>query len=115
MAGRSRGELVLADARRPVAPAGRRHGPGLPRSAAAVREVPPSPVRTLEPGGLLRPSRLLLSAWPQGPGRAAALFLGAPAHEQRDQPDDRQADRAEDPRWAVPDDCARRRPEAQAG
>ncbi len=37
----------------------RRHGPGVPRPAAPVRQVPPPPVRGLEPGRLLRLRRLL--------------------------------------------------------
>ena len=76
MAGRPGRQLVLADARRSAAPARRRHRPGLPRPASAVRQVPSSPLRTLEPGRLLRPGRLLLAPGPQGLRRAAAVLFG---------------------------------------
>ena len=46
--------------------------------AAAVRQVPPPPVRALGPGRLLRPGRLLHAAGPQELRRAAAVLRVAP-------------------------------------
>ena len=78
MAGRAGDQLVLADARRSTASGHRRHGPGLPGHAAAMRPLPPSSVRTLGPGRLLRPGRVLHAPGPQE-FRPAAAVLSPPA------------------------------------
>src|SRR5213592_4227747 len=53
----SRGEGCLGSARG--------HGATLSRPADSVRPLPPPSVREMEPAGLLRLFRVLLSGWPQ--------------------------------------------------
>lgn len=78
-------QLVLADARRPAAPAGERHGPGVPRPAPAVRQMPP-PLRALEPGRLLRAGGLLHPARPQELRRTATVLRRPHPHHRRAPP-----------------------------
>ena len=108
-------QLVLANARRPIAPSDGRHRAGLSRHSAAMRPLPSSPLRALGSGRLLRTGRLLHPAGPQEFWATASVLFIEPSHNQREEPGNRQSTGTEIPRWRVCQGHPGRRPTARPG